>query len=199
MEGDVGEAGRFDAGGGGLEDFGVLVHPYHTPRRAVELGGEEGHVAGPASHVEYLHALFDAGALEQAPGEGTVEPVLRHQAPGLGLATAHHVGAGFGGHHVYSSLVFRLKDTLSCAGMGGIGRITRTCGSAQHAQNYLIRTLRAGTEGNSDQGELTRLLDGRGPALDPELAVATPQMPACGAGAHVKLLGHLGVGEALGD
>ena len=92
MEGDVGEAGRFGAGRGGLEDLGVLVHPDDAPRRADELGGEEGHVPGPASHVEDLHALFDAGVLEQAPGKGAVEPVLRYQAPGLGLAAAHQVG-----------------------------------------------------------------------------------------------------------
>src|SRR5687767_4276917 len=90
-----------------------MVHPDDATRRADEFGGEEGHVPGPASRVEDLHALFDAGVLEKAPGEGAVEPVLCYQAPGLGLAAAHQVGGrlragSFGGHRDFSSPDLRL-------------------------------------------------------------------------------------------
>ena len=50
-----------------------------------------------------------------------------------------------------------------------------------------------------DQAELSRLLDGRGPALYPELAIGAPQMPAYGAGAHVQVFGHFGVRDPPGD
>src|SRR5918995_754225 len=92
MEGDVGETGRFGAGRGGLEYTGVLVHTEDAARRTDELSGEQGHVPGPASYVEDVHALCDAGVLEQASRKAAVELVLRHQAPRLGLAAAHQVG-----------------------------------------------------------------------------------------------------------
>src|SRR3954452_9730042 len=54
-------------------------------------------------------------------------------------------------------------------------------------------------ESGLDQAEFPRLLDGRGSALDPELAVDASQMPANGAGANLEVLGHLGVGESPGN
>src|SRR5918994_2162432 len=96
------------------------------------------------------------------------------------------------------------KATLSQPVAASIGKITRTCPNAQSAQNYLVLVgwlgpRKAGRYGDLDQAELPRLLDGRGPALDSELAVDAPQMPANSAGADVEGLGHLGVGESPSD
>ena len=83
-------------------------------------------------------------------------------------------------------------------------RITYTCGNAQSAQNYVVRIgwyeLRGRRQQKSlVQVELPGTLYGRGPTLDIEFAVSAPQMTSHGAGAHVQVLGHLGIGEPLGD
>jgi hypothetical protein len=88
--------------------------------------------------------------------------------------------------------------TLSRSGATSIGRITCICGNAQ---NYVVRVAwcELSRQENLDQAELPCPLDGCRPAIHPELAVSAPQMASHGAGTHVQILDHLGIGEPLVD
>jgi hypothetical protein len=84
-------AGGLGAGERGPQDLGVLVQADHAARRPDDVGGNQGHVAGPRSDVEDAHAGAETCIVEEASREGVEHFSDHDQSLGLAVVAAHQV------------------------------------------------------------------------------------------------------------